>query len=70
MKNRAAIRLRRWVLGGLLLLGLTTVEPACAQPAAAGGTIQQQTKPFYVEGAVVVVLLGAAVFVVCRGSRR
>lgn len=41
-----------------------------AAPAAAPGNVVQQSKPFYVEAAVVMLLMGGAIFTVCRGSRR
>jgi hypothetical protein len=42
------------------------------QPAAVpmGGVIQQQSRPFYVQGAVVALLSAGAVWAVCHGSRR
>ena len=42
--------------------------PAPTQPPPGG--VQQKTRPFYVEGAVVAALCGGAVFVVCRSSGR
>ena len=32
--------------------------------------MQQQTRPFYVQGAVVVLLTGGAIWAVCHSSRR
>jgi hypothetical protein len=43
-------------------------NPAPTQPAPGG--IQQKTRPFYLEGAVVALLCGGAVFAVCRSSGR
>jgi hypothetical protein len=46
--------------------------PAAGAPAPAGvgGTVQQQTRPFYLQGAVVVLLSGGAIWAVCHASRR
>lgn len=35
-----------------------------------GGVVQQQSRPFYLQGAVVAILCGGAVWTVCRSSRR
>ena len=40
------------------------------QPPPGVGVVQQQGKPFYLQGAVVVLLTGGAVWTVCRSSRR
>jgi hypothetical protein len=38
--------------------------------APVGGVMQQQTRPFYVQGAVVALLTAGAVWAVCHSSRR
>jgi hypothetical protein len=43
---------------------------APAQPPPGVGVIQQQGRPFYLQGAVVALLTGGAVWTVCRSSRR
>lgn len=48
---------------------LDTSTPAPTQPQG-GGMIKQQGRPFYLQGAVVVLLTGGAVWTVCRSSRR
>jgi hypothetical protein len=66
------------LLAVVLWACLGIAGPLCGQPPAAasvpaaapGGVIQQQTKPFYVEGFIVLALVGGAVFTVCRSSRR
>jgi hypothetical protein len=46
--------------------------PAAPQPGAAppGDSVVVPGRPLYVEGALVLVLFGAALFAVCRSSRR
>ncbi len=50
------------------------VESAVAQPSNAGQDQPNNSQPrgrsFYTEGAVVAILIGGAVFAVCRSSRR
>lgn len=61
-----------WCLVGAAALGQ---EPASApsQPAAppsGGTTVVVSGRSLYVEGGLVLVLFGAALFAVCRSSRR
>lgn len=45
-------------------------QPQTGQPAQGGGVVQQQTRPFYLQAAVVALACGGAVWTVCRSSRR
>ena len=70
--------MRRFVLSLVIVASTLSlpVEHASAQgtnsPAAAPvpSNVVKQSRPYYVEGAVVVLLMAAAVFAVCRSSRR
>ena len=53
--------------GSLSNLERTAVAQA---PAASSGVKSQTTNNYYVDGAIVVVLFGGALFAVCRSSRR
>ena len=59
-----------WV--ALLCGSLSTLDGvALAQEAAApSGVKTQSTNNYYIDGALVVVLFGGALFAVCRSSRR
>lgn len=62
-----------FALGATLALLLFFAAPALAQqqpPPAAGAQIVVQERIPYVESLVVAVLCGAAIFAVCRSSRR
>ncbi len=68
--------LRRCFLSLTIIVSLFSVviESASAQgtapPAALPTNVVKQSRPFYVEGTVVVLLMAAAGFAVCRSSRR
>ncbi|MFO1093100.1 MAG: hypothetical protein U0992_07280 [Planctomycetaceae bacterium] len=62
-------RLRRRFLAVLPLLVLH-VAPALAQQPAGGSQIVVQERVPYVESLVAAALCGAAIFAVCRSSRR
>ena len=68
--------MRRALLSLPIILGLfsVVVENASAQgtapPTALPSNVVRQSRPYYVEGAVVVLLMAAAGFAVCRSSRR
>ncbi|MFO0917927.1 MAG: hypothetical protein U0872_06375 [Planctomycetaceae bacterium] len=76
MNSCRSSRFRVWLLSGFLFALLATTRFVSAQPPPAvaapapSGAVQSATRPFYVEAAVVVLLMGGAVFVVCRSSRR
>lgn len=66
------------LLTTLAVVNSFAIEQAVAQTAPAGpstavpvpSNVVKQSRPYYVEGAVVVGLMAAAVFAVCRSSRR
>ena len=68
--------LRRSLLSLTMVVSLFSVvlENASAQgtapPPALPTNVVKQSRPFYVEGPVVVLLMAAAGFAVCRSSRR
>jgi hypothetical protein len=62
--------LRRIVVLGLVALSLTCgANHATAQESMPANT-KIAVRPMYTEAAVVVLLIGGAIFAVCRGSRR
>ena len=68
--------LRRSLLSLTIIVGLfgVSLEHASAQgtppTTALPSNVVKQSRPFYVEGTVVVLLMAAAGFAVCRSSRR
>ncbi|MEI8018148.1 MAG: hypothetical protein WCH39_08085 [Schlesneria sp.] len=68
--------LRRSLLSLTIIVGLfgVVLENASAQgttpPTVLPSNVVKQSRPFYVEGTVVVLLMAAAGFAVCRSSRR
>ena len=68
--------LRRSLLSLTIIVSVLGVilEDASAQgttpPAALPANVVKQSRPYYVEGAVVVLLMATAGFAVCRSSRR
>ncbi len=68
--------LRRPLLCLLIVVGLFSVVPenasaqGTAPPTTLPSNVVRQSRPYYVEGAVVVLLMAAAGFAVCRSSRR
>jgi hypothetical protein len=68
--------LRRSLFSMTIIFGLLSVvlEDASAQgtapTTALPSNVVKQSRPFYVEGTVVVLLMAAAGFAVCRSSRR
>lgn len=67
---------RRGVLLTLFCAALCSWDASelCAQttnpPIATPSNVIKQSRPYYVEGAVVVLLMAAAGYAVCRSSRR
>ena len=68
--------LRRSLVSLTTIVGLfgVAMDNASAQgtppTTALPSNVVKQSRPFYVEGAVVVLLMAAAGFAVCRSSRR
>jgi hypothetical protein len=50
-----------------LLIAQGTTPPA---PVTTPSNVVKQSRPYYVEGAVVVLLMAGAIYAVCRSSRR
>ena len=48
----------------------TGAAQGTATPVAPPSNVVKQSRPYYVEGAVVILLMAAAGFAVCRSSRR
>lgn len=75
MKARPQHRLRSGLRIGAawLLLGLATAgaQEAPPPPTPAGGsTVVQMTRPLWTEAAITIVMLGLALYAVCRNSNR
>ena len=56
-------------LAPVALLGATVLSPLLAQETQSNITTRS-TRPLYLEVGIVVLLFGAALFAVCRSSRR
>jgi hypothetical protein len=57
-----------FMISSLAVVNIAGAQPAT--PAVAPANMQKQSRPYYVEGVVVVVLMAAAGVAVCRSSRR
>jgi len=62
------LRLRLFSL--LAVIGTVFAGSLNAQQTPLPSNVQVASRPFYVEGAVVVLLMAGAIYAVCRSSRR
>lgn len=53
-----------------LITAATTFGQDAAAPPGGGSSVVVSGRPLYVEGALILVLFGAALFAVCRSSNR
>lgn len=72
MISRSLIAAQRLCCGAAawLITAATALGQDAAAPAGGASSVVVSGRPLYVEGALVLVLFGAALFAVCRSSNR
>ncbi|HEY0983837.1 MULTISPECIES: hypothetical protein [unclassified Schlesneria] len=70
MTTRLQCLLLSLSIGLCLAVNESAAQGPAAPPVIPPANSAQQSRPFYVEGAVVVALMAAAGYAVCRSSRR
>jgi hypothetical protein len=69
--RRTAWTVTAWsIVGALALAQQPGAAPDAGSPPTGGSTVVVSGRTLYVEGALVLVMFGAALFAVCRSSRR
>lgn len=72
--SRLARRVRQafswWLLTVALVAPASAQEAPPASPPAGGSSVVQMTRPLWTEAAITVVMVGLALYAVCRNSNR